>query len=399
MARHVFATAGFQEAVINRIYLDHAATTPLFPEVAESMAPWLKDQFGNPSSLYEEGRRAKEAIDESREIVSQSLGSEFGEIIFTSSGTEAANLAVIGAALANKDPKRKRVVMSAVEHHCVLHTRPVLERLGYQVDIAPVNREALIDVNRLADLIGDDVLLVNVMQANNELGTIQPVPEVSNLARQSGALFHCDAVQTYLTFGWSVDDIGADLITLSAHKIGGPKGAGALYMKAGTKLQPLLLGGGQEREMRAGTESVANIVGLGAAVLAHKVKHDNRRAARDAFVHRLEDMRIEQLVWSVPSRADVLPGHAHLRFKGVSAESMLIRLDRAGVSASSGAACSSGSIEASHVLLACGYSETEAREGLRFSFGISSTVADAERGAELVGEAATQIRDLRAPVK
>ena len=224
--------------------------------------------------MYEEGRRAKEAIDESREIVSQSLGCEFGEVIFTSSGTEAANLAIIGAALANTNERRKRVVFSAVEHHCVLHTQPILERLGYHVDIVPVNRQAQLDLNALGEMTSDNVLLVSVMHANNELGTIQPVSEIGRIARKAGALFHCDAVQTFLTLGWSVDDLGPDLMTLSAHKINGPKGTGALYVKAGTRLKPLTVGGGQEREMRAGTESVANIVGFGAAVLTHKARHD-----------------------------------------------------------------------------------------------------------------------------
>lgn len=366
---------------MRRIYLDHAATTPMLPEVMDAMLPWLRDKYGNPSSLYEEGRKARAAVDEAREVISESIGCDFGEVIFTSSGTEAANLAVLGAALANENSRRNRIVFGAAEHHCVLNTRPILERLGYQVELAPVDREARINLDALEPMLSDDVLLVSVMHANNELGTIQPVQEVSRLTHACGAVFCCDAVQTFPNHEL-VRSTGADLLFVAAHKINGPKGVGALYIKAGTKIKPLSVGGGQEREMRAGTESVANIVGFAAAVKSRG--NSNIRTARDAFVQRLNQSHIPNLIWSVQNFENVLPGHAHLRLIGVSAESMLIKLDRLGVSASSGAACSSGSIEPSHVLLACGYSESEAREGLRFSFGITSTVDEAVVGAEIL---------------
>lgn len=373
---------------MNRIYLDHAATTPLLPEAREAMLPWLEGGYGNPSSLHEDGRRAKDAIDRAREIISGSLGCLFAEVLFTSSGTEAANLAIIGSVLNNSDTKRNRILIGAAEHHCVLHTKGILNKLGYLTEFIPVNKNAYVDLGALESMLGDDVLLVSVMHANNELGTIQSVREVSELCRQFGAIYHCDAVQTFLT-GWKVEDLDADLISVSAHKVNGPKGVGAIYMRAGVKLQPLAVGGGQEREVRAGTENVAGIAGFGAAVAKHRMKPDVS-ALRDAFLDALEGA-----VPTVLDRNLTLGGHAHLRFPGIDAETMLIRLDRMGISASSGAACSSGSLEPSHVLLACGYSEAEAKEGLRFTFGWPNTMEDAVEAAKRVNECVAEIRSSR----
>jgi len=367
----------------DRIYLDHAATTPMLPEVVDAMEPWLRDGYGNPSSLHADGRRAKDAIDKAREIISQSLGALFAEVIFTSSGTEAANLAIVGAALANEDTRRRRILFSAVEHHCVLHTEPILRRLGYDVELIPVDRIGRVRLESLQDMLGEDVLLVSVMHANNELGTIQPIEEVTRLASESGTLFHCDAVQTFPT-----SDLHADLVTFSAHKINGPKGVGATYIKAGTRIKPITVGGGQEREMRAGTENTAAIVGFGEATKQIKNRPDNRREARDTFLGAL---RIPQLIQTVPTSDDVLRGHAHIRIPGVQAETMLILLDRMGISASSGAACSSGSIEPSHVLLACGYTQEEAKEGLRFTFGRETSLEEAKEAAQCVHDAAKQL--------
>jgi len=368
---------------VNRIYLDHAATTPLLPEAREAMLPWMGDGYGNPSSLHQPGRDAKHAIDQARETLSNALGSLFAEVLFTSSGTEAANLAILGAALNNSEPKRNRILLGAAEHHCVLHTAPILNKLGFQTDTVRVNRESVIDLDDLESKLGPDVLLVSVMHANNETGAIQPVREVAELSRRHGALYHCDAVQTFLNL--PLPD--ADLLTLSGHKINGPKGVGAIRIRAGVKLQPLAVGGGQEREMRAGTENVAAIAGFAAAVQHHR--QDQRQEARDAFLQNLHD--------AVPtvSQAETLKGHAHVRFPGIDAETMLIRLDRAGISASSGAACSSGSLEPSHVLLACGYSEQEAKEGLRFTFGLGNTTEEAERAAEIVNQTAKEILKAR----
>lgn len=379
-----------------RLYLDHAATTPLFPEAREAMLPWLESGYGNPSSLHEDGRRAKDTIDQARETVSGALGCLFAEVLFTSSGTEAANLAIAGAALNNHDVKRKRVLLGAAEHHCVLHTQAILERLGFRVQQIPVNREGQVDLNMLEAMLNEDVLLVSVMHANNELGTIQPIQQVAELTGRYGTLFHCDAVQTFLNKpieGLGSRDNGPDLVTLSAHKVNGPKGVGAIYIRAGIKLQPIAVGGGQEREMRAGTENVAGIAGFGAAVAKHLAEPglmSSKKVARDAFLDGLSGATP-----TVSDRKLTLDGHAHLRFPGIDAETMLIRLDRMGVSASSGAACSSGSLEPSHVLLACGYTNQEAKEGLRFTFGWPNTVGEAQRAAEIVNQCVQEISATR----
>lgn len=369
---------------MNRIYLDHAATSPLRPEVREAMLPWL--DCGNPSSLYWEGRSARSAIDSAREVLSDALGCLFAEVLFTSSGTEAANMAIFGSALAGMGGRRNRILMSAVEHPCVLETRETLESLGYRVEIVPVDSVARVKVDRLAEMLGEDVLLVCVMHANNEVGTIQPVRTIADLAHATGALFHCDAVQSFGSLPWHVADIDADIVTISGHKIGGPKGVGAIYTRAGVILKPWLVGGGQEREMRAGTENVAAIVGFSEAVRsrASTDSHGSMRAARDAFVRAVN---IPAIHWTTPWEGS-LPGHAHGRIPGVSAETMLIRLDRAGISASSGAACSSGSLEPSHVLQACGLNEQESKEGLRFTFGPTTTTDEAIRAANILNSLA-----------
>jgi len=390
----------------DRIYLDHAATTAVLPEVAAAMEPWISNEFGNPSSLHAEGRKAKAAIDQSREIIADALGCLFAEVIFTSSGTEAANLAIIGAALANNDRSRKRILFSAVEHHCVLHTAPILQRLGYEVEIIPVSRIGKVRLDVLENMLSDDVLLVSVMHANNELGVIEPVqnchvedgvesiPGAAQLSHNVGALFHVDCVQTFVDPGYGrlIQHIGADLINVSAHKINGPKGSGALYVRAGTKIKPLAVGGGQERELRAGTENIAAIVGFGEAVKWHSTldeRDDSRYFAKDAFFSVL--VRSNCALPTVPDFGQTLAGHLHVRIPGVQAETMLILLDRMGVSASSGAACSSGSIEPSHVLLACGYTPEEAKEGLRFTFGHATTIEEAQEAAGRVNEAAARL--------
>ena len=377
----------------DRIYLDYAATTPLAPEVRSAMEPWL--DCGNPSSLHLEGRRARQAIDEARETVSSRLGCSFGEVVFSSSGTEAANMAILGAALGNQEPARGRILFSSVEHHCVLHTSSILKKFGYQVELIPVNGIGQLDLNALEGQLGPDVLLVSAMHINNEIGTAHP--NFASMCRRNGALIHRDAVQSFGWYPWTVSEIDADLISVSGHKLYGPKGVGALFIRAGTKIQPLSVGGGQEREMRAGTENVAAIVGFGEAVrqmTGDPSAAERRSQARDAFLQRLS--QVAGGLFALTAPPEVAAGsHAHLRFPGISAESMLILLDRMQVSASSGAACSSGSLEPSHVMLACGYTEAETREGLRFTFGRETTKDEATRAAEIVAEAADQISAAR----
>lgn len=379
-----------------RIYLDYAATTPLGPSAAMAMSQWLSvDHYGNPSSLHADGREARDAIDFARELVSAALGCSFGEIVFTSGGTEAVNLALIGAAFAARGTDRTRVLVSAGEHHAALECEPILLALGFKVEYVSVDSSSVIDLDRLEATLADDVLLVSAMLVNNEVGTWQPVEKVSALCARFGALFHCDAVQAFGLpapdgLPWKVETLGAELVSVSAHKLGGPKGVGALYVKAGTPIKPLIRGGRQEREMRAGTENVPGIAGFG-AVVRWPSDGKKRLRAREAFRAVVKDV-----VFTVPRDVPTHPGILHLRAPGVAAETALIRLDRAGVSASSGSACSAGSIEPSHVLLACGWSPAEAKEGLRFSFGDATAVEEAVHAAEILNEIVCDVRAARA---
>jgi cysteine desulfurase len=345
-----------------RVFLDNAATTRMLPSVRAVCERWL--DCGNPSSLYREGREAKAAIDEAREAVSESLGCEFPEVVFTASGTESATLAIVGAALGADATGRRKIVFGASEHHCVLNIHPLLERLGFQVEIVPVDAYARLQLDPLEQtLAGGDVLLLAAMHSNNEVGTFNPFGEIAQLCAKTGTLFFCDAVQSFGKVPLTVKNVGADLMSLSAHKIGGPKGVGALYVKPGTKLKPVISGGGQERELRGGTENVAAIAGFGEACL---------------HISEVREDFAQELLFFLGSRGAIptlredlprLPGHVHVRFPGISAETFLIALDRLGVSAGSGAACSSGSVEPSHVLMACGFSEDQSKEGLRFTLG------------------------------
>ena len=353
---------------MNRIYLDHAATSPLRPEVREAMLPWLDS--GNASSQHAEGRAARQAIDIARERVSRAMGFEFAETLFTSGGTEAANLAIIGFALGYEGPRR-RILLGASEHHCVLETAPMLRRLGFSVELIPVDREGRPEFVDLTD-----AALVSVMHANNETGAINDAAAWAERVHAAGAAYHADCVQT---FGKLPIPSAVDIATVSAQKLGGPKGVGAIGFRAGIKLKPLVTGGGQEREVRGGTENTANIAGFGA------VPFD--------FVNPKLHLDLPGGVPTVTS--DRLPGIFHVRFPGVQAESLLIRLDREGISASAGAACSSGSLEASHVLLAAGYSEAEAREGVRFSTGWKSTAEEVDRAGRLVSDVVAEIQSRR----
>lgn len=352
------------------------------------------EEYGNPSSLHEDGRRAKQVIDSAREAISDALGALFAEVIFTGSGSESANMAIIGAAMAAQDGPRRKVILGAGEHHCVLHTTDTLHRLGFKVVLVPLGRDSEIDLNALAELTDDQTLLVSVMHANNETGKIQPISEVIKLAHKTGALVHTDAVQTFLKDGLpSPVTLGSDLVSIAAHKINGPKGIGALYIRGGTAVNPLISGGGQERELRAGTESAMSIAGFGEAVRVSSANRSPLSPLRDQFLSKLlENGAVE----TVTGQNNTLSGHAHVRFPGIDAETLLIKLDRMGLSASSGSACSSGSVEPSHVLLACGYTEIEAKEGLRFTFGQTNTLEEADRGAELVIEAVSNVRQSRA---
>jgi|YNPMSStandDraft_2_1061718.scaffolds.fasta_scaffold04498_2 cysteine desulfurase len=378
------------------VYLDYAATTPLDPRVRKAMEPYLKLEYGNPSSLHRWGRRARMAIDAARETVAAALNADPAEICFVSSGTESCNLAIIGCAL-KAPPCRRHILVSAVEHHCVLHAAEWLIPLGFTVEHIPVNRYGQVDPDTVRTRLRDETWLVSVMHANNEVGSLQPVEAIAHLCKERGVWFHVDAVQTFGLLPVDVEAIGCDLLSVSAHKIYGPKGVGALYVRALTPLQPLMVGGGQERDRRAGTEHVAGIVGFAEAVKVAQERLPSEAERQTA----LRDSFIEAVVESVPDAfltghpTERLPGNAHFRFAGVPADSLLIALDRAGIAASSGAACSAGSLEPSHVLLALGWEAPAAQEGVRFTLGRATSWDDLAFTVEVLRQEVARIRATR----
>lgn len=375
------------------VYLDNAATTPLDLRVRKAMEPYLKTEYGNPSSLHRWGRRARMAIDAARETLADALNADPAEICFVSSGTESCNLAIIGCAL-EAPVSRRHILVSAVEHHCVLHAAEWLIPLGYEVEHIPVDRYGQVDPDAVRERIRDETWLVSVMHANNEIGTLQPVEAIARICRERSVWFHVDAVQTFGLLPVDVEAIGCDLLSVSAHKIYGPKGVGALYVRALTPLQPLMVGGGQERDRRAGTENVAGIVGFAEATKIALALH-KQEAKRLA---QLRDQFIQTVLETVPDvtltghSTERLPGNAHFRFAGVPSDSLLIALDRAGIGASSGAACSAGSLEPSHVLLALGWDETAAQEGIRFTLGRETTWDDLQYLVETLAREVQRIR-------
>jgi cysteine desulfurase len=381
------------------VYLDHAATTPLDPEVLEAMLPYLREEFGNPSSLHRFGQRARGAIDEARARVASLLGARDAEIVFTGSGTEADNMAVIGATLAGAARQdgnaRKDLVTSAMEHHAVLRSAKSLPHSEHNVTLARVDEGGQVDLADLEGLIDHATALVSIMFANNETGVIQPIPEVVRIARGRGALVHTDAVQGVGKVPIDVKRLDVDLLTASAHKIYGPKGTGALYVRSGTLMTALIRGGSQERNRRAGTENVAGIVGFGkAAELAQsRLAGDAARVA--ALRDRLEAAVIEgskETVFRNGSAGNRICSTASLSFEGVSGEDLLIALDLAGIAVSTGAACAAGSPEPSHVLKAMGLSRDRVNGSLRFSLGRGTTEEEVDRTVEAVHAAVERLR-------
>ncbi|HKY49195.1 MAG TPA: cysteine desulfurase family protein [Acidimicrobiia bacterium] len=362
------------------IYLDHAATTPIRPQAAEAMEPFLRDRFGNTSGSHDISRRVKNALEEAREQAAGMLGASPSEVIFTGGGTEADNLALKGAALAG----RGGVVTVATEHEAVLETGRFLERMGSKLDVLGVDRHGVVDLAELEAAVGRHTAVVSVMTINNETGTRQPIERIVEAVRRANprTLVHTDAIQAFSSLDLSVDELGVDLLSLAAHKFGGPQGVGLLYARSGVNLEPLLHGGGQKYGRRSGTHNVAGVVGMTAAMSAAAADRDRFQRevgeARRAFEAKLSD-RIER---SVPE-AMTAPQHSHVRL-GVENETMLVRLDRLGVAASAGSACQSGAANVSHVLVAMGFSKEQARHSMRFTFGWNSTLAEAERAAELV---------------
>jgi cysteine desulfurase len=376
------------------IYLDHAATTPLDPEVLDAMLPFFGEVYGNPSSIYTPGRKARAALDDARDTVASVLGCESRELIFTSGGSEADNLAVRGVASRNHD-RGNHIICSQVEHHAVLHTCQDLERRGFEVTYLAVDRDGRVSIDDLAAALRPETLLVSVMTGSNEVGTLEPVRELAALTHdKSSAYFHTDAVQAFGKVPLSVNDLGVDLLTLSAHKIYGPKGVGCLYVRMGTRIDPLITGGGHERNRRAGTENVAGIAGMARAVeiAARDFDQDTThlRAVRDRLSENvLSSVKGARLTGHATER---LPHHASFVFGDVEGDSLLMRLDREGVYASSGSACTSGSLEPSHVLLAMGMTPKEALSSLRLTVGKRTTTADVDAAVEVIQEAVGALR-------
>jgi cysteine desulfurase len=370
-------------------YLDNAATTPMRPEAVDAMLPFLSERFGNPSGSHANAREAKKAIEEAREVVAAALGARPHEVVFTGSGTEADNLAVLGA---HASSGGGRVVCSAIEHHAVLHAT-----LAVGGVTAPVGGDGVVDLDRLGDLLDDDVSVVSVMLANNEVGTVQPLADVAALLRERapGAVLHTDAVQAFPWVDVAELAAPADLIAISGHKFGGPKGVGALVVREGVAVTPIIHGGGQERDLRSGTHNVAGIVALAAAVRA-TVEH---RAADVARVSELRDRLADGLLATVADcvengdRTRKIAGNCHVSFGGVESEALLVLLDGAGVAASAGSACTSGAIEPSHVLVAMGVPAGRALGSLRLSLGPATTPADVDLALDVVPAAVARLRE------
>jgi cysteine desulfurase len=371
-------------------YLDHAATTPMRPEAVAAMLPFLTDRFGNPSGAHRVARAARQALDEAREVVAAALGAASSEVVFTSGGTEADNLAIAGAAACRPGA----VVCTAVEHHAVLHA---CRALGGRV--VPVRQDGIVDLDALAATLGElggEVSVVSVMLANNEVGVVQPLEEVAAVVRKLAprAVLHTDAVQAFPWLDVARLAECADLVAVSAHKFGGPKGVGALVVRHGAALRPILHGGGQERDLRSGTHNVAGIVGMAAAAEATVATRDQTVAR----VRRLRDRLADGLLAAVPGAVETgdrsvkVAGNCHLRFPGVEAEALLVLLDEQGVCASAGSACASGALEPSHVLLAMGLSPDEASGSVRLSLGWCSEDEDVDRALVAVPKAVARLR-------
>jgi cysteine desulfurase len=382
--------------VTSSIYLDHAATTPLRAEVLAAMEPFLGGNYANPSSIYRPAQEARSALDRSRDAVAAILGARSQEVVFTGGGTESDNAAIKGVALAGRD-RGRHIVTSAIEHHAVLHpVQELVERFGFESTVVPVDQSGLVDVAALEAALRPDTVLVSVMWANNEIGTIQPVEAIAELTRARGIPFHVDAVQAVGTLDIDLGRVPIDLLSLSAHKFYGPKGVGALFVRGGTPWWPLITGGGQERNRRAGTENVAGIVGMGRAL---ELSQDERVSTVERTCvlrnHLLTEIPARIPGTTINGHRDLrLPNNANFSFDGVHGESLLVGLDLAGIMASSGSACTSGSLEPSHVLQAVGLPDRLAQGSLRLTVGRENTLEEMERTVDTLARIVSRLRRL-----
>lgn len=369
---------------MKEIYLDHAATSPMHPAVIEKMAETMGEVFGNPSSIHGIGRHARKYLDEARSVIAHAIGAKDHEIIFTSGGSEADNLAITGTAHARRAEGR-HIITTQIEHHAVLHTCQQLEREGFEVTYLPVNDKGMISLEDLKKALRDDTILVTIMFGNNEVGTLQPIKEIGALLKDHQASFHTDAVQAFGIQKINVDELQVDLLSVSSHKLNGPKGLGFLYQRTSAKIQPIIFGGEQERKRRAGTENVPAVVGLAEATKiaqeSFKEKQQLFKQFRKTFLDKLDQANIAYHLNG--DEVHYLPHVLNISFKGMDVESFLVNLDIAGVAASSGSACTAGSIDPSHVLVAMyGKDADELRNSIRFSFGYGLTLEDIQTAAD-----------------
>lgn len=380
---------------MRKVYMDHSATTPVDPDIAHLMVKYMTEDFGNPSSIHSFGREVKKALEEAREQVANAIGAQPQEIIFTSGGTEADNAAIIGVATANCK-KGNHIITSAVEHHAVIDTCHHLEKNGFTVTFLPVDEYGMVRVEDVRNAITPETVLITLMHANNEVGTIQPIAEIGAIAKEKGILMHVDAVQSFGKIPVDVNELNADLLSLSSHKIYGPKGVGCLYIRKGIRWTPVTFGGAQERKRRAGTENIPGIIGFGKAA---------QRAAADMAeeAHYLQQLR-DRLVQGIEERIDHiklnghpeyrLPNNVNFSFQFIEGESLLLSLDMRGIAASSGSACTSGSLDPSHVLLAMGLSHEIAHGSLRLTLGKGNTMEEVEYVLDALPEIVDRLRQM-----
>jgi cysteine desulfurase len=377
------------------IYLDYNATTAVDRRVLEAMLPYLRDAFANASSIHSAGQHARAAVDAARESVARLVGAKPAEVVFTSGGTEADNLAILGTVAANTKP-RKHLITTAIEHDAALHTCQALEKNGIEVTYVRVGSDGIVNPDDVRRALKPETILISVMQTNNEIGTIQPVEEIGRIAAEADVYFHCDAVQSAGKLAIDVNRLGVDLLSISAHKIYGPKGVGALYVRSGTPLEPQFFGGHQERDRRPGTENVPGIVGLGTSAELARAHLDEDAVRIAPLRDRLEQSILDcvPVVRVNGDRKRRVSNTTNLTFGAAGGEALLIALDLQGIACSTGAACSSGTVEPSHVLTAIGLSEDQARSSLRFSLGRGTTAEEIDETAAVIPRVVERIRAL-----
>jgi cysteine desulfurase len=379
----------------HRIYLDYAATTPLHPDVLEAMKPYFFEKFGNPSSIHSMGQEAREAIENSRKIIADALGASPEEIVFTSGGSESDNMAIKGVAYAMAD-KGKHIITTKIEHHAVLEPFMFLKSLGYETTFLPVDRYGMVDPDDVKEAITPKTILVSIMHANNEIGTIEPIEEISKICRERNVYLHTDAVQSFGAIDTNVNKLGVDLLSISAHKFYGPKGAGALYIRKGTRIEPLLHGGAQEMGKRASTHNVPGIVGMAKAVelamkeMKERAEHAKRLRDRliESFLKRVDDIILN----GHPQKR--LPNNCHFIVRYIEGEALLMALDQKGIEVATGSACSSGSLEPSHVLTAIGIPVVDARGSIRITLGRLTTDEDIDYVIEVFPKVVKELRSI-----